>query len=244
MKPFRPRHLSVSAVELYAKCPAQYRQRYVERASPPPSVPMVWGSAFHRALEAGHRGNDAEIEWLRAWTEARETMAAFGLALEPGKMHGLTLLEEFERRGLTRPGKPEQTFSLMLPARTVPVPILGYIDAVLPDEMREYKTSKGGWWTETKAQLAYQTHVYGWAHQRLYRRRVPMRYVIFGTRTPTLTEYVVEYAPEIFRVFEQVAEKTWQGVLEQRYDGCGTCRELCAPPAEKLSTGPSSTWDD
>lgn len=226
--PFRPRHLSVSAVELYAKCPAAYRERYVEKRPMPQTVAMAWGTAFHRALEAGHHGHDAEAAWLKSWNAMRDDLAARGESLVPSKSHGLALLDEYERRGLRRLGKPEMKFSLKLPSGNVPVPILGYIDAVLDDEMREYKTSKGGWWTETKAQTAYQSAVYGWAHQRLFNRRVPMRYVIFGTRVPTVTEYVVEHAPEIFRVFEQVAEKTWQGIVDEAYDGCGTC-DVCRP---------------
>lgn len=225
---FRPRHLSVSAVELYAKCPAQYRLRYVDRQPMPQTVPMAWGTAFHRALEAGHNGEDVEQAWLRSWNAMRDELAARGETFVPSKSHGLELIDEFTRRGLMRLGKSEVRFSLMLPGGNVPVPILGFIDAVLPDEMREYKTSKGGWWTESKAQLAFQTAVYGWAHQRLYARRVPMRYVIFGTRTPTVTEYLVTHSPDVFRLFEHTAEMVWKGVTEERFIGCGVC-ELCCP---------------
>lgn len=232
--PYRPRHLSVSAIELYVKCPAAYRERYVEKKPTPPSVPMSWGTAFHRALEAGHNGHDPESAWLRSWNAMRDECAGRGQVFLPSKSHGLMLLDEYTRRGLMVPGKPEVKFSLKLPAGTVPVPILGYIDAVLPEEMREYKTSRGGWWTETKARTANQSAVYGWAHQRLYSRRVPMRYVIFGTRVPTVTEYVVEHSPEIFRVFEQVAELVWQGIVEEKYDGCGTC-DICRPKVERAA---------
>ncbi len=229
---FRPRHLSVSAVELYVKCPAAYRERYVEKKPTPPSVAMSWGTAFHRALEAGHHGADAEAAWLKSWNAMRDECAARGQVFAPSKSHGLALLDEFARRGLQRVGKPEVKFSLKLPGGNVPVPILGFIDAVLDDEMREYKTSKGGWWTETKARTSNQSAVYGWAHQRLFKNRVPMRYVVFGTRVPTVTEYLVEYAPELFRVFERTAELVWQGIVEQKYDGCGKC-EVCRPPAPR-----------
>lgn len=232
--PFRPKHLSVSAVELYVKCPAQFRLRYVDKTPMPQTVSMAWGTAFHRALEAGHNGHDAEVAWLQSWNDMRAELAARGETLTPSKSHGLTLLNEYIGRGLMQPGKPEVKFTLKLPSPNVPVPILGFIDAVLPNEMREYKTSKGGWWTEAKAQLAFQTAVYGWAHQRLFRRTVGMRYVIFGTRTPTVTEYVVGYAPEIFRVFEQTAEKVWQGIVDEQYDGCGAC-DVCQPKADAVT---------
>lgn len=241
MTAFRPRHLSVSAVELYVKCPAAYRERYVEKKPTPPSVAMAWGTAFHRALEAGHAGEDAETAWLRSWNAMHAECAARGQVFAPNKSHGLALLDEFNRRGLMRAGKPEVKFSLKLPGGNVPVPILGFIDAVLDDEMREYKTSRGAWWTEAKAQTANQTAVYGWAHQRLYNRRVPMRYVVFGTRIPTVTEYLVEYAPEMLRVFERTAELVWQGIVEGKYDGCGTC-ETCRPPVD-ADGGSASGFD-
>lgn len=242
--PFRPRHLSVSAIELFVKCPAAYRERYVEKKPTPPSVPMSWGTAFHRALEAGHNGDDMESAWLRSWNAMRDECAARGQEFSPSKSHGLTLLDEYARRGLQRAGNPEVKFSLTLPAGNVPVPILGFIDAVLDDEMREYKTSRGRWWTELKAQTSFQSAVYGWAHQRLYRRRVPMRYVIFGTRTPTLTEYTVECSPEIFRVFEQTAELVWQGIIEEKFDGCGLAKCDTCKPKQPAATanGPAFDW--
>lgn len=228
MMGFRPKHLSVSAVELYVKCPAQYRARYIDKTPTLPTVPMSWGIAFHRALEAGHRGQDAESAWLKSFNDMQAECARRGDVFAPNKTHGLTLLGEFANRGLMRPGRAEVKFVLSLPAGNVPVPIMGFIDAVLDDEMREYKTSAGRWWTEAKAQTSFQTATYGWAHQRLYRRRVPMRYVIFGTRNPTVTEYVVSHSPELFRVFEQTTEMVWQGIVDERYEGCGTC-QLCAP---------------
>lgn len=241
--PFRPKHLSVSAVELYAKCPAQYRLRYVDKTPLPQTVAMAWGTAFHRALEAGHNGEDAELAWLQSWNDMRAELAARGETLAPNKTHGLTLLDTYMERGLMRPGKPELKFSLSLPSGNVPVPILGFIDAVLDDEMREYKTSRGGWWTEEKAQLAYQTHVYGWAHQRLFSRRVPMRYVIFGTRAPSVTEYLVRPDPDILRIFDRQAQAVWQGIVEGRFDGCGECKEVCKPRFEIQSGSSAGTWE-
>lgn len=227
MSVWLPRHLSVSSVELYAKCPAQWKQRYVDRIDVP-SVAMAWGSAFHKALETGHGGGDAEAAWLKAWNTARDEAVARGQTFTPSKSHGLLLLDEFIRRGLMVPCPAEVKFRLPFPNGRIPVPLLGYVDAFTPDESREYKTTKGGWWSETKAQLASQTHVYGWVRQRTLRDRRPMRYVIFNTRTPVLTEYLVEPSPDGFRVFEQLAEKVWEGIAAGCYDGCGSC-DVCAP---------------
>ncbi len=250
MNVFIPRHLSVSSVELYAKCPAQWKQRYIDRIDRQ-TVPMAWGSAFHKALEAGHNGQSAEAAWLKAWDAGRLDADARGEKFAPNKTHGLLLLEEYERRGLMVECPSEVKFLLPFPSGKIvhpktrkPVPLLGFIDATPPSETREYKTSAGRWWTETKAQLAHQTHVYGWARQRTMSNRRPMRYVIFGTRVPTITEYVVEPSPDGFRLFERQAEAVWQGIVGQRYDGCGMCKELCAPPAESEANGSSFSLDD
>jgi hypothetical protein len=229
-----PRHLSVSSVELYARCPAQWKRRYIDKADAP-TVPMVWGSAFHKALEAAHNGESAELAWVRAWNETQAEVAARGEMLAPGKTHGLALLDEFERRGLNAVCPAEVKFLLPFPSGKIvhprtrkSIPLLGYADAFHPEETREYKTSAGGWWSEVKAQLAHQTHVYGWARQRTLHHRRPMRYVIFGTRRPTVTEYLVEPSPDGMRLFEKLAEGVWDGIVNARYDGCGTC-DLCVP---------------
>jgi hypothetical protein len=240
MSVWLPRHLSVSSVELYARCPAMWQARYVRKLVLPTTVPMAWGTAFHKALEAGHNGRDPEAAWVRAWNAGREQL---GASFVPGKAHGLTLLEEYERRGLSIRCPAEVQFRLALPGGRVPVPILGYIDANAPNELREYKTSAGGWWTETKAQLAHQTHVYGWAHQRLYRHRKPVRYVIFGTRFPTLEEWVVEPSPDGLRLFELLAEKVWEGIEAERFPACGECL-FCAPkPIDETPTGAELMWE-
>lgn len=237
---FRPRHLSVSSVELYVRCPAMWRARYVDKLVLPTTPAMAWGTAFHKALEAGHNGHDAELAWLRAWNDGH---AAIGETFRPNKAHGLALLEEFDKRGLMVRCPAEVKFRLPLPRGVVPVPILGYMDAIPTDEIREYKTSAGGWWNETKAQLAFQTHVYGWAHQRLYRQRKRVRYVVFGTRSPTLDEYLVEFSPDVFRVFEQTAEAVWTGIEEERFPPCGTCA-FCKPvPVTEAPADTDLMWE-
>lgn len=240
MSGFIPGHLSVSAVELYAACPARWHRRYVLRIADPPNAGQAWGIAFHKALEAGHSDKpeaDCEQTWLRAWNEGREIV---GPSFRPGKTHGIELLDEFRSRGLAVKCPAEVKFVLPFPGGRIvhpvtrrPIPLLGYVDAFAPDDTREYKTaSKMSYWTETKAQLAHQTHVYGWVRQRTLNHRRPMRYVIFSTRVPTITEYVVEPSPHGFRVFEQLAESVWDGIVNERFNGCGTCKELCKPVAE------------
>ncbi len=247
MIPFRPAHLSVSSVSLYERCPAQWKLRYVDKVVTPSNAPMMFGKAFHAALEAEHKGENSERALIAAWNIAESELAANGQVMHPGKAHALALLDEYKARGLGgKMGHSECRFRFMLPTASVPVPILGFIDLTIPNErtFREFKTTSGSSWTDTKIAMEHQLHVYGWAYQRIYRHR-PERaeYVIFSTVTPALEVIEAVPSPDGFRLFEQVAAMAWEGITAGTFDGCSVC-ELCKPPVEKPSKGPTFTWEE
>lgn len=237
---YRPRALSVSSVQLYARCPAQYRQRYVERLVTPSSPELLFGKAFHAALEAEHTGKDSERVMIAAWNAAE---AAYGHPLAAGKAHALALLNAYRKLGLGgKCGIPERKFTLPFPDPSIPVPLTGYVDLLLPERrrFREFKTTSGKTWTDIKVQGEHQLHVYAWAYQRLFKHRPECaEYVIFGTRQPTVEVIEAVPSPDGFRVFEQAALLTWRGIVEGRYEPCGECRELCKPPSEQAVSGPT-----
>ncbi len=241
---FRPRHLSVSSVALYTKCPAQFRLRYVDKLVTPTTAPQATGTAFHKALEAEHRGEDSE----RAWIVAYNAVEANGLIPTMSKAAGLELLNQYRARGLGgAKGEPERKFVLPFPTRAIPVPLLGYIDLHVPDErhFRDFKTTGGTTWTQAKVDLEPQLHTYGWAYQQLTHHRAEHAlWVVFNTQTITLEPYEAVPSPDGFRLFVMQAEATWQGIVAGRYDGCGECPELCKPPAERPSNGPTIAWDE
>lgn len=247
MTAFRPRHLSVSSVALYTRCPAQFRQRYVERLVTPTTPPQATGKAFHAALEAEHRGEDSERAWIAAYNAAEHDLAASGQLLTMSKAHGLALLNRFRELGYGgAKGEPERKFVLPFPSRSIPVPLLGYIDLNVPAErhFRDYKTTGGVTWNATKVQLEPQLHAYGWAYQQLYRHRADRAlWIVFSTQTLSVEAYEAAPSPDGFRLFERQAEATWAGIVAGRYDGCGVC-ELCSPSVEKPNTGPSFTWSE
>lgn len=248
MSAFRPRHLSVSSVALYAKCPAQFRQRYVDKLVTQNTAPQAWGKAFHAALEAVHRGEDAERAWVAAWNHWDGILTAAGDTLTPGKAHGLALLDMYRAQQLDGvKGEPERKFVLPFPSPKIPVPLLGYIDLPVPTERhyRDFKTTGMKFWNAVKVSLEPQLHVYGWAYQQLYRHR-PERavWVIFSTASPAIDVYEVVPSADMFRVFEQTAEAVWQGIVDGNYEPCGECPELCKPPTVKPSNGPSITWEE
>lgn len=228
--PRLPRHLSVSSVQLYARCPLAWRRRYVDGIAEPPSPPMSFGAAFAKAMEAQHRGEDADTVFVRAH-------AASGNAY-PGAEHGLRLLDLYrERFNLT--GEAEQKFSLYLPdRRQVPVPILGFMDLECADEVVEFKTSRNPW-TQARADAEYQSAVYGWAfHQRHKRKPKHVRYLVFSTQAIAVQEIITQPSGGDLRLFELAAIVTWRGLKSRAFDGCGKC-QTCRPAAPEavFSTG-------
>lgn len=244
---YRPRHLSVSSVALYVKCPAQYRQRYVERLVTPSNPYMLFGSTFHAALEAEHRGEDSERVLITTWNEKQGILDRANLGQMPSKMHALALLDEYKSRGLGgKIGVPERKFVLPFPSPSIPVPLLGYIDLVMPERrrFREFKSTSTTTWTPEKIQTQAQLHCYGRAYQSIYNHRVERaEYVIF--RTDIVKVDVIEAVPSAdgFRAFEQEAEAVWNGIVNEQYDGCGECPELCKPPVRRAEIAPTVEWD-
>lgn len=246
MTVFLPRHISVSAVSLYAKCPAQWKRRYVDRITPPHTAAQATGIAFHKALEALHRGGDGALAWISAADGVAASLEATQQTLTMSKEHGLKLLNLYRDHGLAGTiGEPERMFKLVLPTPCIPVPVLGYIDLAVPNErhFRDFKTTGGSYWNADKVALEPQVAVYGWAYQRLYHHRAERAlWCVFNTKTVQLDVYEVAPSVEMFRIFEQTAELVWRGISDGKYDGCGTC-ELCKPPVERPSNGPTFAWD-
>lgn len=230
--PRLPKHLSVSAVQAYARCPLAWKQQYIEGFKQPATPPMSFGLAFAKAMEAHHRGQDAETTFARAH-------AITGNA-SPGAEHGLHLLSLYRER-YNLDGRPEQRFSLYLPDRQqVPVPILGFMDLERDDEVVEFKTSRNPW-TQARADAEYQSAVYGWAFRQRHQRRFQrVRYLIFSTRTVDVQEIETQPTGSDLRLFELAAIVTWKGIVGGSFNGCGKC-QVCRPVAEGYSWTPSST---
>jgi hypothetical protein len=248
---FLPRHLSVSAVALYVKCPAAWKARYVDRLVVPSNPPMLFGKAFHAALEAEHRGENSERALVAAWNAGDADLAANDQAMHPGKAHALALLDEYKALGLGgKMGEPERKFMLRMLTPSVPVPVLGFIDLPIPERrrFREFKTSSAPTrWTYEKVMLEYQLHTYGRAYQDIYRHRVDCaEYVVFGTDSVRVDVIEAVPDPHGFRLFERAAMDTWTGIKAGQFDGCGRqdCDVCRKPTIEKPRNGPSFDWEE
>lgn len=247
MSGYRPTYLSVTMVQLYARCPAQFKRRYVDKLVIPTNQWMSFGKAFHEALEAEHRGEDSERALIASWNKYQAILDTAQAGVMPDKVHALKLLDLYRERGLGgKLGQPERKFIERLPMANVPVSVIGYIDLPIPEarRFREFKTTSAKTWTATKIALEHQLHVYGWAYQRAYRHRAEMaEYVIFRTDVPQVDVHEAAPSPDGLRLFEFAAEGTWRGIVEGKYDGCGECKELCKPPVERTKDAPVVEFD-
>jgi hypothetical protein len=209
------------------RCPADWYRHYVERRPTPDTPPLAFGRAFARALEALHRGADAELAWVQAYQQWVQPLRAQGQRA-PSLQHGLALLALYRRHGVA-PGEPEVRFELFLPDRTrVPVPIVGYLDLAGPAEVVEFKTAATRW-DQARVDRSWQAAVYRWAFQQTRGYRpTHVRFVVFSTRQVALEEFVTYPSGGDLRLFEQQAAAVWRGLVAgafpRRCGQCAACR--------------------
>lgn len=242
---WHPRVLSVSAVQLYTDCPAAFHRRYVAGIRDGDTGPMAFGRAMAQALEAEHSGKDGDVAWLRSYES--EVVAA-GLREAAPLTTGLALLAAYRRYGVVQ-GQPEARFELYLPNRdAVPVPILGYLDVLAPDEVIEFKTTSTNGWDQGRVDNSLQAHVYRWAFTQL-RHRQPrqVRFIVLHTRRLDVTEWLTYPSGGDLAAFELRAAAVWRGIRDGQYpprcQKCSACQAAgTAVPLKAASEYPSLEW--
>ena len=88
-------HLSPSQLEMYCKCPEQYRRRYMEGEIIPPGIAALQGKGFHGGAEANMRQKIESHRDLKA-TEIQELAA---VSFDEAAKGGYCLSAEEELRG-------------------------------------------------------------------------------------------------------------------------------------------------
>lgn len=91
MKP----HLSATQLDCFARCPEQYRRRYLEGERIPPGVALIKGTGFHRGAETNMR---QKLDSRRDLPET-EIVEAAAAAFDEAAAGGLTLSAEEAARG-------------------------------------------------------------------------------------------------------------------------------------------------
>ena len=137
-------HLSASAIGTFARCPEQFRRRYVLGQKERPGAALVWGKADHKAHELNFRqkiesyedisADDVKLAFAEEFDQAVERDGGVGEVEwghdKPGdlKDRGVALVETYHRRvsPTIQPRGVEEKFAYELAG--VGVPIIGYVD--------------------------------------------------------------------------------------------------------------------
>ncbi len=223
-------HLSYSSVSSYLLCPRSWRYHYIDKIEVPTAAALVFGSAFHDAVEryVGDKvipastgpeaffaqawrqqlERDQQIEW---GTDKPDDLLADGeRILKAPKIR--ELLDDLRQKVGPEP-VVEKRVELQVPG--VPIPIIGYIDVITADGVPgDFKTSAYAW-TQDKAEGETQSLFYLAALNQagievpgnLFRH-----YVFTKNSRPTAQTFEHRHSPgEVFWLFELI-QQVWRGI--------------------------------
>lgn len=169
-----PAHLSYSSADLYALCGRKWRFAKVDRVEAPPSPALAFGAAFDAVVERVLRARAEGVEldpaacWATAWSRAAERVADWGsTSAEDEDAAGLAMLRDpAVVAGIRRiepsvtDGEPMLQVKFELAVPGVPVPVVGFIDAVEVDGVPLDVKTSGRPWTQGRAASEMQPLVY------------------------------------------------------------------------------------
>lgn len=227
-------HLSYSSISAYQMCPRSWYYKYIEKIKTPASANLVFGSAFHGAIEQLIKANltstpvRPEEVWFEQWQQQidRQEVDWQGELPEQISNQGMRMLAHSSTTELVKTLEPlitveglptiEQYVELKLPG--VPK-IIGYIDMIASDQsLIDFKTAARSW-TADKAEKEMQPNVYFAALlQSGIRLRPEMlfQHVVFvKTKTPQVQILkTIRTAADIFKAISLITE-TWKAIQSE-----------------------------
>lgn len=234
-------HFSKSALEKYITCGEAYRRRYVLKESAPTSSNLVFGIAFHRALENFITNNSAMATWPKPdihaiWEEVYDdTVRQFETILfeastpaqEKALGHRMFSDEIMEEVSTLRPRDyvmsdeegdhlmPAVEMELIFTVPGVAVPFVGYVDFVGVDGVPvDFKTAARKWQAD-KAQKELQPafYLYGLAQNGMPSPDNTFRHMVFTKGTnPTLTTIETHRTEQEIQWALTTAASAYQGI--------------------------------
>ncbi len=253
---FHPvQHLSASSVECYLDCPRRWRYRYIEKRPDPPGSALIFGSAWHEfwqaALRDGMLAPDrfaaiwqqhvAHAEADTRWSESPEELALLGARMCEAEPVQAELQRMLSEKGTQHP--QIETWK-RAPLPSIPVPLLGAIDCLLPVEgmqwpfLYDFKTAARAW-GDDEATKKLQARIYPrllvetgvWpADWETY----TTTFVVFTkTKNPDARRYPITVPREgIFGGLDELLADVWAGMINEVYPpntGSWLCRpEYCS----------------
>jgi PD-(D/E)XK nuclease superfamily protein len=155
---------SPSKFACYEQCPAEFYQRYVLGEPIEPNVPMWFGTAVHKGLEAHYRGEDGELAFRRKWRECIPQLRAIG-CIVPDSLFEIGLLCIEQVAALELVGEPERRIWIRTEAY-LNAPLLGYADLWSADThtIYDFKTTLGSWGQARAEREIWQPGLYSYAY--------------------------------------------------------------------------------
>lgn len=221
-------HLSYSSIMTYLDCPAAWRRKYIAKEPTSSTPALVFGSAFHSAIEeylTAPAATGPVVHWAGAWGKALERDQAVDWGTDTPEQHfneGIrllshkTIIEAAEKLTVRRDDQGpmiERRIELHVPG--VPIPVIGYIDLVAADGAPcDLKTS-GKSWSDGQAASSLQGLFYlaalNQADQHWHDWR--FRHIVFvKTKDPKVQVFESVHAPKaIFFLFKLIAD-VWQAI--------------------------------
>lgn len=219
-------HLSYSSISTYLLCGRAWAFRYVEKAQVPTAPALVFGSAWHDAVETYvTKGGDLQTMWGAAWdrqiekesriewgAETPDEARADGLRMATSKSV-LAALDTL--RAAHNPEKCATEIRVELGVPGVPVPVIGYIDYLAADGVPcDFKTA-ARMWADGKAEEEMQPLFYLAALNQQGRNEHSWtfrHYVFTKTQRPEAKCFEVTRRPsEAFWLFEMI-QAAWRGI--------------------------------
>jgi len=221
------KHLSYSSINLYTMCARAWRYRYLDKVKTPRSFNLVFGSAFHNAVEAAIANSDVSAPlvtyWDGAWKDQLERgevdwqdkteQEIYDLGVK--MLSAKAIVEQIEALG--RVCAIEEKVILRVPG--VPVPIIAYIDVIGADGVPcDFKTAARSW-NQKKADTELQPSFYlaalnqrdweGWKQNPELKFRY---YVFVKTKTPKVQELVTRRTPAQLLQLLGFIRDVWQSI--------------------------------
>lgn len=230
-------HLSYSSISTYLLCPRSWRFHYVDKIKTPTSPSLVFGSAFHNAVEQHLTTRDPIIDlWHQAWADQLEKEQAIDWGEDTPETlcnDGVRMLSHPDAIDVLARIQPKSIETkVVLDVLNVPVPIIGYVDLIEQDFVpADIKTSNKSW-SEDRANTEMQPTFYLAAIMQSgpnFNRDLKFRYYIFvKTKMPKIQVIETTRTPaDLFWLLEMI-EDVWQGIEREVFPpNPGTWK--CAP---------------
>jgi putative RecB family exonuclease len=167
-------HLSYSSIDAYTTCQKSWYYRYVEKVPGPVSPDLVFGTAFHKAVERHIQSGENKMSlhqlWFHCWAETVKENDSIAWDKDESYYEALgasMLIHDESIRAiesikplLVHGSKPAIETKVEFEVPGVPIPIIGYIDLIEEDGTPgDFKTSARPW-SQRRADKEFQPEFY------------------------------------------------------------------------------------